>query len=116
MRQGGTAEIEIGFYEWKKLKIPTMCCYCSNAKNYDLVALAGGLYSGILLMIVAAVWYFIYMPIFVAAFLVGFVNLGYCLYEWKYLYIWSRDKYMKYHYLLYAVLLGLGLFLTRKVI
>ena len=111
-RQGGKGKISI----WYHNHIPSMLCSCTGAKNYNLFALAGGLYAGILLMILAGLAYVPMKSLFIGAFLCGLVNLGYCIYEWKYLYIWDRKKYMKWHYRLYAVLLVIGIFLLRNEI
>jgi len=109
-RQGGKGYISIWFHHG----IPSMRCGCSYATNDALVRLAGGLYAGILLMIISLISFFIYTPIHIATFICGLVNLTYSFYEMKYLPELDMDKYMFWHYILYLITIIIGLLLMSE--
>lgn len=107
-RQGaGEATIYYYFYGgW----IPALQYkYMGIIENKKLVNLAGGLYTGILLLIIGL--YAGYTPtqydlnIEAAFIIIGVLQLVYGLFEWKYLGVLRHDLYMKRHYQLYAAIL-----------
>jgi hypothetical protein len=76
--------------------------------NITIIDYAGGLATAIILFSISFIMQFFYIPIMIACFLVGFVNLAYGLFEGFFIRKLNYDKYMKYHYLLYLISLILG--------
>ena len=89
--------------------------YDGMIKNKILFAWAGGLYSGIILLIVGFIAYYYNNPVFYIPILtVAVVNIVYSFYEKKYLYVLSTRDYYKYHYFLYIVTL-VGMFIFWSI-
>ena len=90
--------------------------YDGIIKNKILFAWAGGLYSGIILLIVGFIAYYYNNPVFYIPILtVAVVNIVYSFYEKKYLYVLSTKDYYLYHYLLYLIVL-VGMFIFWSII
>jgi len=102
VRQGATTGgIEFKFY---KKYIPTMRCWGNYTTDKYKVALAGGLYSGIQVLILGFfAWYSKILWLEIPCVIIGVTNLVYASYERLFLHEWTYDKYMRYHYVVYGV-------------
>jgi hypothetical protein len=95
---GGNAKIRIWFY---KNIIPSMETIPSGTYNRPIFLISGGIFTCVLYMIFILISQNIY--IMYPCFIIGYINLIYAYYETAYIDVWSRDKYMFFHYVLYAV-------------
>lgn len=103
LRQGAdTAYIRL----WSYHGIPSMEANAVGHNNKDLFNLAGGLYSGSIALSIGFIglikgisW--IEIPFMIC----GILNVVYGIYEWLFIGLWSRDKYMVVHYGLYVAII-----------
>ena len=79
--------------------------------NITIIDYAGGLATAIILFSISFIMQFFYIPLMIACFLVGFVNLTYGLFEGLFIRKLNNDKYMKYHYIVYLMYLLLLLYI-----
>ena len=111
--QGCKTKIEM----WLHNGIPSMRCTViegelSNKKRF---ALAGGFYSGIILILLSCAT--LSIPWLSASLgVLGIINLIYSIYECLFLYEWSINKYMKYHYIIYIIGGIIGILLYSNLI
>jgi hypothetical protein len=106
-RQGCKTNIEL----WLHNKIPSMRCVITEGElqNRDMFYLAGGLYSGLILLILAIITFglpWLSSPLW----LLATVNLLYSIYEKELLGKIPMDEYMRYHYIVYAAGIAIGIF------
>lgn len=110
-RGGGTPEIK--FWAWKG--IPSMMCTCSGSVS-KLFYYAGGIYSGLVMLLLSGIFFFIYMPLFISLFIVGLVNLVYGFYEGNTITKIPRDAYMLGKNIIYTLTIIIGIILLRNYI
>jgi hypothetical protein len=112
VRQGSTEGwISLKIYKlrlWKlTIPLPTMHCGMNHIKNKDLVNIAGGLYAGIVALILA--WIYDFTLPFTTLFV---VQICYGIFEWKFLPTWgASQKYYRWKSLLYIAIVFLMVFL-----
>lgn len=98
---GGDGKIKIWFY---KGIIPSMKTHLYGNYNRDITLIMGGTFTCMLYYLTMLFFtnnHYITFPLYS----IGTVNLVYAIYEYKYLRIWDIDKYMKYHYYLYLIVI-----------
>jgi len=104
MRQGSEqCSIKI----WKFAAIPSFFADAEQVKNEGLFKLAGGLYSGLLLLPLAIIGLFTCKVIGFSFLTVSIANLVYSVYEYKLLWKIDFELYMIGHYLLYLSIIVL---------
>ena len=112
-RQGSDGRIDI----WTHNGIPSMRCVIIGNKpgNVYLFRLAGGFYSGLILLLLSAIfWYVPFLS--VALGLLGFMNLAYSPYEMLYSNKHSLDIYMKIKNIMYLIGIVIGLIIYSNMI
>ena len=112
-RQGSDGKIEV----WTHDGIPSMRCVITGTqpRNRYLFLLAGGLYSGVILLVLSAIFNFV--PFLSVAFgMLGFMNLAYSPYEMLYRDKHSLDIYMRNKNIMYCVGIVIGLIIYSNVI
>ena len=105
-RQGCKTRIDM----WIHKGIPSMRCIVTEGtlKNKWLFALAGGLYTSIILIIIS--WITSGIPwLSTAVGTLGIINFIYSLYESTFLHKIPLATYMKYHYFVYAIGIVIGI-------
>jgi len=117
---------ELKTFKWKDtngdeneftLKIPSMMCIPTGIlTNYKLFDFLGGIGIGSTFILASLVFYFVYMPLFITLFLVGVANFFYGLYEGVFIRKVGFKEYMIFHYILYLIVIGLGIALIRHQI
>jgi len=87
---------------------PTMRCWSNHNGHDDAVAFAGGIYSGIISLIIGiyaaltpTMWDF---PFEFSFIVIGSINIVYGIYEGTFLNKLDYDEYMRYHYMIYIVM------------
>lgn len=101
----------------KKLRIPSMYHVSGGTlRNKKMYYLAGGIYSGLVMLGLSFPFHYIYLPIGMVLFTVGMVNLIYGRYEGEFILKLSYKKYMKYHYVIYIIVIGLCILFFIKEI
>ena len=92
---------------WKPL--PSLKAVAFPLIDQNMFALAGGLYTGLLLLPITVIAYLTHATSFFFPYLaLTIVNLIYSVFEWRYLYIWPLDKYIKWHYVIYGIGLAIA--------
>ena len=87
---------------WKPL--PSLKAVAFPLIDQNMFALAGGLYTGLLLLPITVIAYLTHAKSFFFPYLaLTIINLIYSVFEWRYLYIWPLDKYIKWHYVIYVI-------------
>jgi len=116
--QGCDFKIKIWFHELRKgIKIPSMMCIPEGIlKDTDLFYYLGGVGLGCTFTLLSLPFYFIYMPLFITLFLIGMTHFFYGIYEGLFIRKLELKEYMLYHYILYGIVLGIGMLLIRKEI
>lgn len=100
----GATEGHIRVYQYKG--IPSFYAYCNKVTNKNQYNLAGGLYSGLIFILMGCMALLEHAPTFYIPLLsFGVLQCVYGVYEWKYLPVLSKARYMKYHYWLYGIVL-----------
>lgn len=94
--------------------ISSAYCECDGCTERFLFKLMGGLGTAIFLIPIGIALFSIYTPLGVSLFIVGLVNLPYSFYEATFLDRWNKEKYMKWHYVLYGIMIMLGLIITGQ--
>jgi len=92
---------------WKFAAIPSFFADAEQVKNEDLFKLAGGLYSGLLLLPLAIIGLYTCKVIGFSFLTVSVANLVYSVYEYKLLWKIDFELYMIGHYLLYLSIIVL---------
>lgn len=108
--QGCDGKIELWFHNG----IPSLRYRITDGSpgNIGIIDFVGGLGTSAVLFIMAGIMYFVYEPLMIACFLVGSVNLTYGLYEGFMIRRLTNDPYMKWHYVVYAVTLVVGIIIV----
>ena len=105
--QGCNGKIVINFY---KGIIPSLQYQLfGTPRNITMIDFAGGLGTAAILLPLSLIMNFVYTPLMIACFLVGLVNLTYGIYEGLLIRKLDYNTYMKWHYVLYAVTLIIGI-------
>ena len=100
----GATEGYIKVYWYKHL--PSFYAVSNKVIDRNQFNLAGGLYSGVIFILMGCIALIDYAPLFYIPLLsFGVLQVIYGFYERKYLPILSKDRYMKYHYWLYGIVL-----------
>jgi len=104
--QGCGWEIQIWFYRWHKLPIPSMrCIYYGKLQHVTAFYLAGGYISGLSLLWLTMVFYLyeIYFPVYIWLGTLGWMNLIYSFYEATHYHLIGTAKYMREKNIIYAL-------------
>lgn len=82
-----------------------------NVKSFNL---AGGLYSGIISLLIGLIAvYYHAIPFYISFITLGVLNIIYSIYEWRFLGEISLEQYYRYHYLVYGIVLVIMAFIWR---
>ena len=77
---------------------------------------AGCFYTAFIFIILAILVYMYSLPIHFCLMTTGMANLIYAFYEQKYLWEIPLDRYMRYHYLIYLLVIVLMVFIYGQVL
>lgn len=113
--QGCKFKIKVWWFELGKIKLPSMSCAPEGTLRDDSTYLyLGGIGIGSAYILTSLVFYFIWMPLFIVLFLIGIANFSYGIYEGVSFRKIDFDEFMRIHYLVYLVSIGIGIILIRK--
>ena len=112
-RQGSDGRIDI----WSYNGIPSMRCIITGKEppNRYMFLLAGGFYSGLILLLLSAIFNFVPF-LSVALGILGFMNLAYSPYEMIYKDKHSLDIYMRNKNIMYCIGIAIAVVLYGNVI
>jgi hypothetical protein len=86
----------------RKIKIPSMVCTpVGTLNNEDMFYYLGGVGIGSTFVIISLLFYWVYMPVFIAMFLVGCAHFFYGLFEGLYIRKLEFNEFMRLHYWVY---------------
>jgi len=100
-RNGAKAKIQVWFWH----HIPSMACVVTEGNPGKPLFDMAGIFTGFILMILTLICY----PFWLLGYIVFFTNMLiqilYGCYETLFINIWPMDKYMKYHYYVYLIVI-----------
>ena len=98
--QGSGYTIKVWFWKF----IPSLVCSPTGTiKNRYLFYFSGGVLAGLVCFLSGLLLQYIYMPIAIPLIILGFMEFNYGIYEGLYGGKIPLDKYMREHYIIYAV-------------